>query len=316
MPYKFSIIFPSRNEEFLKNTVEDALSNTGDDTELIVVLDGKWSDPPLLQHPRLNVIYVPEHIGQRSATNLGVKLSKAKFIGKADAHISFEKDFDTKMIEAFDKVGDNVVMTAIMRNLVAFNWKCPKCGMKVYQDVVPKCPTCGTAMRKKMIWKPRRGTHSTSFCFDSEPHFNYFNDYCQREKFIKDREETGLTESMSLQGSFFMMTREKYLELAEVRENLGSWGNEGVEIACSFWLSGGKVLVNHKTSYSHLFRTKNGVFGFPYDQPGSEVHKTKQRVKDLFWKKLYKHQIYPVSWLVEKFLPVADWTPKKLKEIK
>lgn len=316
MKYKLSVIIPARNEEWLARTVQDLLENTSEETEVIVGLDGQWSNPPLVQHSRLKVIYVPESIGQRAMTSLCVRLSQAKFIAKTDAHCSFDKDFDIKMFKAFEKTGDNVVMVPIMKNLHIYDWKCPKCGRKVYQDVIPKCPDCGNEMKKKMVWQPRRGTHSVSYCFDSEPHFQYFSDYTRRPEFIKDREENRITETMSLQGSFFMMTREKYLELCEGREALGSWGNEGLEIACRFWLSGGRALVNHDTWYSHCFRTKNGVFGFPYQQPGNEVHKTKQKTKDLFWKKQFKQQIYPVSFLVERFWPCNGWDDKALSDLK
>lgn len=315
MQYKLSFLIPARNEEFLKNTVEDLLANTSEETEIIVGLDGQWSNPPLIQHPRVNVIYVPEPIGQRAMAKLCGRLSKAKYIAKTDAHCSFDKDFDLKMLEAFKKTGDDVVMVPIMKNLHIYDWKCPKCGWKVYQDVIPKCPGCGMAMQKKMSWQPRRGTHSVSYCFDSEPHFQYFSDYTKRDKFIKDREETRITETMSLQGSFYMMTRENYFGLNIDDENLGSWGNQGIEVALKFWLSGRKCVINHDTWYSHCFRTKNGIFGFPYQQPGSEVRKTKQRVRDLFWNKQYEHQIYPVSFLVRHFQPVPGWSEEDIVKL-
>ena len=314
--YELSICIPARNEEFLSRTVQDLLENTTDKTEIIVVLDGVWANPPITQHPRVNVIYVPEPIGQRAAAKLGGRLSKARFFAKTDAHCSFDKDFDLKMFKAFEKTGEGVVMVPIMKNLHIYDWKCHKCGTKVYQDVKPICPNCGSAMKKKMLWKPRRGTHSVSYCFDAEPHFQYFNDYTRRPEFIKDREETRITETMSLQGSFYMMTRENYYGLNVDDETLGSWGNQGIEVALKFWLSGRKCLINHDTWYAHCFRTKNGIFGFPYHQPGNEVGKTKQRVKDLFWKKQFKHQIYPVSWLVERFWPVPNWSDEDLKKFK
>lgn len=50
--------------------------------------------------------------------------------------------------------------------------------------------------------------------------------------------------------------------------NYGSWGNQGIEVACKTWLSGGRVLVNHNTWYAHMFRTQGAEFGFPYPQSG------------------------------------------------
>src|SRR3989338_5008180 len=128
-----SILVPSRNEMFLKNTIEDALKNIEADTEIIAVLDGAWAEPSVPQHERVNVIYVPEAIGQRAAANLACKLSKAKYVMKVDAHCSFDKGFDRKMLEAFKETGDNITMAPTMRNLWVFDWKCMKCGKKWYQ---------------------------------------------------------------------------------------------------------------------------------------------------------------------------------------
>ena len=166
-----------------------------------------------------------------------------------------------------------------------------------------------------MVWEPRRGINSTSYSFDSEPHFQYFEDWKHRPEYIKDKEEKRLTETMSLQGSFFMATREKYWELKLSDESVGNWGNQGIELAGKMWLSGGRVLVNHDTWYAHMFRTQGGDFGFPYEQSGKHVSRTKRRVWDYFFNGYFKQQIYPVSWLIEKFYPVPGWDEARIKEL-
>jgi len=176
--YDLSIIIPARNEMFLKNTTEDFLANKEGRTEMIVVLDGKWADPPLAQHPDINVIYLPESVGQRAATNLGVRLSRSKYVAKTDAHCAFDKGFDRKMLEAFKETGDDVTMVPVMRNLWAFDWRCYEnhCGWKQYQGPTPeKCPKCGSPrkIRRKIMWIGKNNPQSTSYCFDSEPHFQY-----------------------------------------------------------------------------------------------------------------------------------------------
>src|SRR3990172_9232604 len=94
-----SILIPARNEEFLSKTIEDILANIEADTEVIAVLDGAWAEPAIPQHPRVVVVYLPVSIGQRAATNLACKLSKAKYVMKVDAHCAFDKGFDRKLIE-------------------------------------------------------------------------------------------------------------------------------------------------------------------------------------------------------------------------
>jgi len=311
---ELSILIPARNEMFLYKTIENILENIEADTEIIAVLDGQWTDPPIVDNDRVNLIYVPEAIGQRAATNLACKLSRAKYVMKVDAHCSFDKGFDRKMIA---RMQDDFTMVPVMRNLWGFDWNCRECNWKKYQGPTPlKCERCGgTNLRKKMMWVGKERPQSISYCFDSEPHFQYFNEYRKTEKYKKDLEETNLTETMSLQGSCFMATREKYWELELCDEELGSWGNQGIEVAVKTWLSGGKVIVNHDTWYAHMFRTQGGDFSFPYRQSGNDVSRTKKRVKNLFWNNKYKKQKYSLSWLVERFMPVKGWAEEDLKII-
>lgn len=313
-----SIIIPARNEIWLAKTIEDILEHIEADTDIIAVLDGEWADPPIDMHDRVNVIFVSESVGQREAANIGVRMSKAKYVMKVDAHCSFDQGFDRKMLEAYKKVDDNVTMVPVMRNLWAFDWKCYHCGWKKYQGPTPEvCPDCGKSdkIRRKIVWKGKEAPQSKSYSFDSEPHFQYFNKYKKREEYQKMKKELGLTESMSLQGSCFMATREKYWELKLCDEKLGNWGNQGIEVALKTWLSGGRVLVNHSTWYAHLFRTQGGDFGFPYSNPGSAVRKTKNNVKNLFWNNEWDKQVYSVKWLVEKFSPVPGWTDKDIEKL-
>lgn len=322
-----SMLIPARNEMFLKNTIEDVLKNREADTEVIVLLDGQWADPPIPQHERVKMMYVPEAVGQRAGTNLACKLSQAKYVMKIDAHCLFDKGFDRKMLEAFERVGDNVTMVPIMRNLWAFDWKCLKCGKKWYQGPTPaKCqetnfkktgkPCASTKFAKKMMWIGKERPQSTSYCFDTEPHFQYFSDYKNRPEYKKMLKETGLTESMSLQGSCFMCTRQKYWELELSDEKLGNWGNQGIEVAVKTWLSGGQVLTYHGTWYAHMFRTQGGDFGFPWPVSGNDVQRTKEKVKNLFWGNNWPKQVRPLSWLLEKFWPVPGWTQEHLDGLK
>lgn len=322
---ELSILIPSRKEMFLARTIEDILANIEADTEVIATLDGAWADPPVPQHDRVNLIYVPEPVGQRAATNLAAKLAKGRYVMKIDAHCSFDKGFDRIMLEGFKEIGDDVTMVPIMRNLWAFDWKCYSCGKKTYQGPTPTKPcdgikrdktVCGAVnYRRKMIWVGKHNPQSTSYCFDSEPHFQYFEDWKHREPYITDKREKGFTETMSLQGSCFMATREKYFDLNLCDESLGSWGNQGIEVALRTWLSGGRVLVNHRTWYAHMFRTQGGDFSFPYEQSGRAVQKTKQKTWNLFLNG-WDRKVRNISWLVEKFWPVKGWTQEALNELR
>src|SRR3990167_2909027 len=317
--YDLSILIPARNERFLKNTIEDILKNGEAETEIIVVLDGVWSNPPLEQHPNVNIVYVNKAIGQRAATNLACRLAKGKYVMKLDAHCALDKGFDRKMIEKFKQEGDNVTMLPIMKNLWAFDWKCYNCGWKVYQANFGEGDRCGDCnsrkMRKKIVWKGKNNPQSTSYCFNPEPGFMYFEDYKHRPQYEEDKQKRGVTETMSIQGSCFMLTREKYWELNICDESLGSWGNQGIEVACKTWLTGGRVLVNYDTWYAHLFTTNDNL-KFPWPVSGREQLKTKAKVRKIIWGGKIPGQKYPVSWLVEKFWPVPGWTKEDLEKLK
>ena len=234
---------------------------------------------------------------------------------KCDAHCSFDKDFDIKMIEGFKKMGDDTTMVPVMRNLWVYDWVC-ECGERKYQDKGGICDKCGKQMTKDIKWIAKRRPRSVSYCFDSTPHFQYFEAYKHREPFLTDK-KTGFTETMSLQGSCFMSTIENYWKWELCDESLGSWGHQGIEISLSTWLSKHSVLVNMKTWYAHTFRTKLvNDFGFPYPQSGREVQRTKQRVKDKFWNFKHPGQRKPISWLLKRFEPVPGWSEEDIKKLK
>ena len=116
-----SIIIPAREEIFLQKTIENILENIRADTEVIAICDGYWPEPPVADNPRLTIIHHAKSIGQRAATNEGVRLSQAKFIMKVDAHCAFGEGFDRVLME--DCQYDWTMIPA-MWNLHAFDWEC------------------------------------------------------------------------------------------------------------------------------------------------------------------------------------------------
>jgi glycosyltransferase involved in cell wall biosynthesis len=307
--YDLSILIPSRNEMFLAKTVENILENIEGNTEIIAVLDGAWADPPIPQNERVTVVYNNQSIGQRAATNQACKLSKAKYIMKVDAHCAFDKGFDVKMLAAI-RGHDDWTMVPVMKNLHAFDWVCPD-GHRRYQGPSGPCQECGKETVRDVMWEAKPSPNSVSYCFDSTPHFQYFGDWAKRPEGQGD-----VTETMSLQGSCWMLTRDKYWELNVCDENFGSWGSQGIEVAVKTWLSGGAVMVNKKTWYAHMFRTQGGDFGFPDSISGRDTEKAKSYARDLFFNDKWPKQVRPLSWLIEKFWPVKGWADEDLKKLK
>ncbi len=304
--YDLSVVIPARNEMFLHLTIEDILKNKRGKTQIIVGLDENWADPPIKDHPDLIILKYPISIGQRAITNRCVKLSKAKYVMKVDAHCAFDEGFDIKLMADMQ---DNWTVVPKMYNLHAFDWVCQSCKHRQYQGPTPKeCPKCKGKMIRDIIWKPRPNTKSTAFRFDTTLHFQYWSEY--KKKQIGD-----LVETLSLQGSCFMLSRKKYWELNICDEAFGSWGQQGVEVALKTWLSGGRVIVNKKTWYAHMFRTQGGDFGFPYPISGRQVDMARKYSRELFFGNKWEKQIYPLSWLLEKFKPVPEWHEEKGKEM-
>lgn len=295
MKYDLSIIIPSRNEEFLTNTIDDIVKNKRGKTQVIVGLDGQWPTTPIKNHPDVVVLFFPESIGQRAISNRCARVSDSKYLMKVDAHCAFDEGFDVKMLE---KMEDDITMVPVMRNLHAFDWVC-KNGHRRYQSPSGPCKECGEPTDKDIKWIAKKNPQSTAYRFDNTMHFQYWGEFGKKQ-------EGELTETMSIQGSCFLVTKDKWFELDLCSESFNSWGQQGVEVACKTWLSGGRVLVNRNTWYAHMFRTQGGDFSFPYKNPESKVQENRELSRELFQKDKWDKAKYPFQWLIDKFNP-PDW---------
>ena len=327
-----SFLIPARNEVFLAKTIDNVLANIRGDSEIIAVLDGAWANPPIPDHPRVRLIYLPQSIGQRAATNLAARASKAAYVCKLDAHCAIDEGFDVKLIQA-DRELDRPDVTQIpaMNNLQAFNWRCRACGRETYQGPEPtSCaahpdhdrelaampPACGESkgFERVLIWEPRRrkakgngsdgrgGYARTEFWrFDHEMHFFY------NGPIIKGQEQDEIADVMSSVGACFFMRRDRFVDIDGLDTGHGSWGGFGTEIACKSWLSGGRHVVNRRTHFSHLFRTQGNGFTFPYEMRPSDQEYARRYSQNLWHGNLWPKQTKPLSWLVEYFAPVRGW---------
>ena len=297
-----SVIIPARNEIFLAKTIERVLATIEADTEVIAICDGYWPDPPIVDHPRVNVLHYTESIGQRAATNAGARLSTAKYVMKLDAHCDLDQGFDRKLIEDCQP---DWTMVPMMFNLHGFDWQCKNCGHRTYQG--PKlihCEQCKQDSEHEMVvvWKPRRARLTVSWRFDSDMHFQYWREHGRRPE-CKGK----IIDTMSFIGACWFMERDRYWYLEGLDEGHGSWGQVGTEVACKSWLSGGRLCTTKKTWFSHMFRTKNDGFSFPYPMSGNQIKRAQDYSKDLWLNNKWPRAVRPLSWLVDKFKPVPGW---------
>jgi hypothetical protein len=296
-----SILIPARNEEWLPETVADVLEHASGQTEVIVVLDGAWPVRPLPQHGRVQVIYLPESIGQRAATNLAARVSTAPYICKLDAHCSVASGFDTALIEAAQTLERECVQIPTQKNLKVYNQVCEPCQFVADQAPrLPACPHCGGTLEKQLVWKPRPGSTTKAWRFDSELQFGYGG---------ISQPEGEFPETMSCLGACWFLSREWFWQLGGLDEAHGGWGQMGTELACKVWLSGGRMVTNTRTWFAHFFRV--GGIGFPYTIHGSDQEKARVYSRNLWRSNAWAGQVKPLRWLVEKFQP-KGWSQEQI----
>jgi len=281
---------------FLSRTVQDILAHAEGGTEVIAVLDGPSPYEPPPDDPRLHVVQLEESIGQRAATNLAARMSEAKYVMKLDAHCSVSQGFDVAMMADMQP---DWTMIPTMYNLHAFDWVCAN-GHRRYQGPSGPCKECGEPTTMDVLWHAKPNPQTTAMRFDHDLHFQYWAAFEKRQ--VGD-----LVETMSLLGACWMLTREKYWELDICDEKHTGWGQQGTEVACKSWLSGGRLVCTRKAWYSHLFRTQGGDFGFPYPMSGRAVEKAREYSRYLWLGNNWNKAIYPLSWLIERFKPIPDW---------
>jgi len=265
-----SVIVPARNELFLQKTVTDLLTKAEGDIEVIVILDGYWPTPQLIEDTRLKIIHRGKPLGMRAAINAGAVIAKGKFLMKTDAHCMFANGFDTVL--AAD-CSDNWVVVPRRYALDPEKWelvdnpKYPIDYMYLSQDL------------HGVVWNEK----------NKDPEL--------KKKLID--------ETMSNQGSVWFMTHDYFNELELMDEKTyGTFWNEFQEIGLKCWLSGGRVVVNKNTWYAHWHKSSDYGRGYSLsrdDQPKALAAVDKWKNKG--WHK----QTLPLSWLVKRFWPVPTW---------
>lgn len=306
-----SVIIPARNEEFLQLTIDEVLKQAQAETEVIAILDGYWPEVGIPQQKNLTVVHFEKSIGQRASTNVGARISRAKYVMKLDAHCKVDTGFDIKLMS--DCEYDWTVIPR-MYNLHVFDWKCNACGHQVYQGPEPEsCSNCkeNSGFEKIIIWQRRKNRRTDFWRFDSDMKFQYWQAYKKRPEAKGD-----ICDVMSSIGACFFMHRQRFWDLGGMDENHGSWGQFGTEVACKSWLSGGRHVVNKKTWFAHLFRTNNKGFSFPYKIKGKQVGHARRYSKDMWLNDKWEGATRPLSWLINHFNPVPDWNGNDIRRLK
>lgn len=94
-----SIIIPSRQSEFLNKTIQDLFEKAEEEIEVIVILDGYWTEV----YEKARVIHFGRHKGMRDGINAGVAIASGDYIMKLDEHCMVAPGFDKILKETYKK---------------------------------------------------------------------------------------------------------------------------------------------------------------------------------------------------------------------
>lgn len=263
-----SVLIAARQEKYLQKTIDSVLAASERDTEIIVVLDGNWPEEPIPNNPRVVIMFHPESRGQRQSINEAARVAQGRFVMKLDAHCAVDQGFDRKLIEPYENGELSEADTTVPRmyNLDVETWQ-------------PK-------LHKR-----------TDYMYLT------LNDKGElRAEYYRRQPDTALEldETMACMGPGWLLSKDRFWQQGGCDEEHGSWGAQSVEVACKAWLSGGRLMVNKRTWFSHWFR---GDVGFPYPISGRAIAHARQYSKSLWLGDKWPLATRKFSWLVEKFDP-------------
>lgn len=279
---KVSVIIPACNELFLPQTVNDLLSKSALDTEIIVTLDNYWPEPILPDNKRLTLIHLGKQTGMRGSINAAASIARGQYLMKTDAHCMFMEGYDKILSENCE---DNWVVIPRRYSLDAENWAINDNG------------------------KPPRDYHY--LCY---PHWAKDHDAGMHGvewwKRGEERADVDLDDNMSCQGSCWFMPK-KYFDnfLGGLKEEgYGTFAQEFQEIGNKVWLGGGEVKVNKKVWYAHLHKGKTYGRMWHMDRRTHESVVNSHKWSAWWWMtNQWSQRVHDLEWLIEKFWPVPTW---------
>lgn len=218
-----SVIIPSYHDPSLHKTIKSILDNATGDVEIIVVLDGYWTE--IIDDHRVKVLHLGKNRGMRDAINAGVAIAKGNYLMRTDEHCSFAKGFDKEII---DNMEDNWIVTPTRYELDPIKWKrmnlpavnFTKLVIQNVDDVVRKFTA--------VPWK-------------------------ERDEEMKD---IMIAETMGMQGSCWFMKKswwDKVIVQLQT-EGYGQLIQDSTEMIFKTWKAGGKMMLNKNTWHAHRHR--------------------------------------------------------------
>lgn len=270
-----SIIIPSKNEIFLERTVQNLLDNCTSEFEILVVLDG-YNPPERSSDSRVKYIHHETGVGMREGINSAVKVATGEYLLKIDAHCVVDYGIDEKLAADCE---DNMVMIPRRYKLDDEKW-CPKDEYIDYEYFIYPFKYNPVALHG-FRWKER----------------------------ANERKDILIDDTLTFQGSCWFMKKSHFekSKFLKVKEFHGLLFGEPEELGLTTWLNGGKVVVNKKTWYAHLFKGKKYGRGYFVN---IEKSRDCYRYSYNLWVNENKEGFIKA---IEKFWPIPGW-PEDWKE--
>lgn len=284
---KVSIIIPSRNERWLKNTLDNIYENATGDFEVLVGFNGKTDYPLQGNYPNSTLIYESENIGLKPMINKLANLANGKYIYKSDAHCSFGKGFDEMLQEGME---DDWIVTPRFYVLDGKTWKWQD--DRFYDYFYLSCP-----FTDKRGLRFKAGGHDpvkTLERLESHP---------------------GVDETPSIHGSGWFVNRKYYFDTLKgfPEDDPDGHAQEPIWLGLKNWLIGGKLMVNKKTWYAHLHQDSKDR---GYSEDRSHTEQTYNDVAKYWLLDKDPDIIHSFEWFVDKFMPMPTWPDNSVELLK
>lgn len=266
---RVSIIIPSRDERWLKNTVDDLLNKASGDIEIIAVVDGPTTHKLPEERNNVKLIRLSEPMGMRHGINLASSVATGKYLMKLDSHCT--------MTEGFDE---------LLQKDCEDNWVVISRRGELNPDWTVTDHTIADYFYMSSPWTSSKG---------------YFR-MCRWITRDKQRSEYMLDETLTFSGSHWFMPKKHFENIGTMDEDrFGQWSGEPEEIACKTWLSGGKVMLNKNVTHNHLRKEK---IGRPYDVGWDLALKGLQEGTKYWSNDEWPNRIHNFEWLIDRFWPL------------
>jgi len=280
-----SIIIPARTEKFLNKTIRDILEKATGKIEVFPVLDG-YDDveyEPIIDK-RVKYIRLPNPHNherhKRQGINVGVSISRGKYIMWIDAHCVLAKGFDEVLTR---DCKDNWVMVPRRYKMNYRKWD------RVIEKNRPPIDYVYP------MWQFLKKNRIAGYRWDIKS---------------EERKDIMIDDIMITQGSLICMTRKWFDKMGFMQlKGYTGWGQEGEEVCLKTILNGGRAVVNKNTWYAHLH--KGQMHGRMYKWTSV---KSSYDYSFNYW--VHEHKDFFIN-LIKANLPIpnfhSDWQ-KKLYE--